>query len=370
MCCAFSLWFDSLSSAATSVGAKPNHGFFNCQLPRAVFSPPPAVADLGTCRDCSASRRRECARTRPSRNLCFYESAQIKRFSCNAWLPMHFAKRTRVAVATPRAHRHEGVRTLSASVRATASFRRRTSSIAPKCARISRHRQVGTVAVRAPWNAIDESDASTNVVANASESGANDRLRNRSTTRRRAPDASPRACRRRCSRRQAGAKHPDVDAGWSSAACEPPRRRVASARQVPMSRMVPSRAAHSRSSTAPSTAAGLHQCLDARGAGRDAHHGNRSGDAGGVGVVPAPAAQAMREQVGSRAKRSRSECRAGRNVRSRAPHATLPHRGRCSVSGRLLPAARRSRPVPAIRSTGRVRRSRRRRSSLRRRRPR
>ena len=150
MCCAFSLGFDSLSSAATSVGAKPNHGFFNCQLPRAVFFPPPAVADLGACRDCSASRRRECARTRPSCSLCFYESAQIKRFSCNAWLPVHFAKRTRAAVATPRAHRHEGVRTLSASVRAIASFRRRTSSIAPKCARISRHRQAGTVAVRVP----------------------------------------------------------------------------------------------------------------------------------------------------------------------------------------------------------------------------
>ena len=203
MCCAFSLGFDSLSSAATSVGAKPNHGFFNCQLPRAVFFPPPAVADLGACRDCSASRRRECARTLPSCNLCFYESAQIKRFSCNAWLPVHFAKRTRAAVATPRAHRHEGVRTLSASVRAIASFRRRTSSIAPKCARISRHRQAGTVAVRVPM----ERGRRLRRVRKRTRERIGIR-RNRSTVEPvddapMCPGASPRACRRRCSRRQA-----------------------------------------------------------------------------------------------------------------------------------------------------------------------
>lgn len=39
MCCLFSPGSDSLSSAATSVVAKPNHGFFHCQHPCRIFFP-------------------------------------------------------------------------------------------------------------------------------------------------------------------------------------------------------------------------------------------------------------------------------------------------------------------------------------------
>ena len=81
----------------------------------------------------------------------------------------------------------------------------------------------------------------------------------------------------------------------------------------------------------------------------------RAGDAGAGGIAREA------ESIGMPHREERPLPRAACNP---------PHQGRCSVSGRLLPAARRSRPVPAIRSTDRVRRSRRRRSSLRRRRPR
>src|SRR3546814_3222512 len=58
LCCTFASWFDSLSSAATSVAAKPNHGFFNCQHPCHVFPDRFPAPRRGVADECSAPTRR------------------------------------------------------------------------------------------------------------------------------------------------------------------------------------------------------------------------------------------------------------------------------------------------------------------------
>ena len=135
MCCAFSLGFDSLSSAATSVGAKPNHAFFNCQHPRSVFFAARAAAGPGVSRDRGVADRSVRERLQPPCNLRSYKNAQIKVFSCNARHAAPMARSTHASVARPRVRRCEGVPGLSAHVSAPAVFRRRTSRIARKCAR-------------------------------------------------------------------------------------------------------------------------------------------------------------------------------------------------------------------------------------------
>ncbi len=77
MCCAFALWFDSLASVTTSVGAKPNHGFFNCQHPRVnFFTPgsrrPPSAKPASTRRHHAPTSSRRIASTdRISQNYFF-----------------------------------------------------------------------------------------------------------------------------------------------------------------------------------------------------------------------------------------------------------------------------------------------------------
>lgn len=80
MCCVLALGADSLSSAETSVGAKPNHGFFNCQHPCTIFFTATASGDGRAFRLQTAVGRwsrvhRRWHRTRQAKN-----SAQIKLF--------------------------------------------------------------------------------------------------------------------------------------------------------------------------------------------------------------------------------------------------------------------------------------------------
>lgn len=134
MCCVFSPWLDSLSSAATSVGAKPNHGFFGCQHPRRKFFRGVPGHDPGgdgayvaaSASTCTAWRARHARRLR--------KSAQNKPlFDCASFFVQR-ASRTRDVASIASEGVREGVCRLSGKDGGAARFRRHARPIAQKCA--------------------------------------------------------------------------------------------------------------------------------------------------------------------------------------------------------------------------------------------
>ena len=138
LCCALLLWLDSLSSAATSVGAKPNHGFFNCQHPDAK--------NLRGRR--RRRRRRTCvgdgvraartARARAHPRDAAHESTFFQTFRANASARRVVRVGDASTRATTRGRAAEGVSRLSDARRAHARLRRRTSPFAQNCANFFR----------------------------------------------------------------------------------------------------------------------------------------------------------------------------------------------------------------------------------------
>jgi hypothetical protein len=134
LCCVFSPWLDSLSSAATSVGAKPNHGFFGCQHPgRKFFRDVPGHGRGGegavgvASAPMFAARRARCTQ-------CLHESAENKLlFDCASFRARRATCMRIVASNAPEGVR-EGVCRLSGKGGRTARFRCRACPIAQKCA--------------------------------------------------------------------------------------------------------------------------------------------------------------------------------------------------------------------------------------------
>src|SRR3546814_14428016 len=86
LCCTFASWFDSLSSAATSVAAKPNHGFFSCQHPCHVFPDRFPAPRRGVADECSAPTRRRCVAPRVPDTCPVRKSTRNKVFSAKSVL--------------------------------------------------------------------------------------------------------------------------------------------------------------------------------------------------------------------------------------------------------------------------------------------
>lgn len=158
MCCAFSLGFDSLSSAATSVGAKPNHGFFHCQHPGGIFlrlrlgfgrlrarRRPPSHA-------CVDQRRTARARSRWQESA-FFQGFRVRtraRHAMRDWIAGHpHAPGARPCRRTRRRFRQS---------RAMPDFRHRTRPNARKCASKNTPRRVPGDAQAAPATRIDRHD--------------------------------------------------------------------------------------------------------------------------------------------------------------------------------------------------------------------
>lgn len=143
LCCAFSLCLDSLASAATSVGAKPNHAFFNCQHPGRKISSGDGALDRREYRHRANHRERSDRPTRAGdapRNerkrkkqavfFCALVAVALRRaFPAGRGAPRRRVRRTR-----PADEKGSGDDT---------RFRRRTTPFAQELRRIPRPAEAG-----------------------------------------------------------------------------------------------------------------------------------------------------------------------------------------------------------------------------------
>lgn len=139
MWCAFSCLSDSLVVVATSVGAKPKHGFFHCQHLCATFFR--LSADRGrrgnrAMREASTARAprhapESCARV--AENTCFTRCFRMRRFGA-ALRASSAARRT-----THRARRARAARAAEKTFSQSTRFLRCTTRIARKCANFPAH---------------------------------------------------------------------------------------------------------------------------------------------------------------------------------------------------------------------------------------
>lgn len=134
MCFAFSSWTDSLASAMTTLGAKPNHAFFNCQHPsRKKSERSPSNAP---CSRREMRRNRLRRRHARSRSACACRKRNIVFKVVLSW--SHQARKGCVLSRAALNRRAGGSdRRINGSIRRffrTGFFSRRTSRIARICA--------------------------------------------------------------------------------------------------------------------------------------------------------------------------------------------------------------------------------------------
>lgn len=137
LCCSFASWLDSLSSAATSVGAKPNHGFFGCQHPCAIRSCRWSSRRWQTRAPCDRFRRRPRVHLHEHHCRRMHESARNKVFCFGATGCTHVAPCTQDMQRTHRARCFATMPTTFTRLQRTRRFRHRTSPIAQNCAALA-----------------------------------------------------------------------------------------------------------------------------------------------------------------------------------------------------------------------------------------
>lgn len=138
MCCVLAPGSDSLSSAATSVGAKPNHGFFNCQHLCTIFFRAPASSDGYTFRLRTAVDRWPHAHRRWHRTRRAKNNAQIKVFFASVEHARCTHHGNAIVVGSACTQLDEGVRRLSDRPSATTDSGARTGRFSRKCAKKTR----------------------------------------------------------------------------------------------------------------------------------------------------------------------------------------------------------------------------------------
>lgn len=104
MCFAFSSWTDSLASAMTTLGAKPNHAFFNCQHPsrkkseRRPSNAPRSGREIRRTRLSGGRTRLQPVSARRKRNVAFkvvLSASHCARRGCGPLQVAHEATRWR-----------------------------------------------------------------------------------------------------------------------------------------------------------------------------------------------------------------------------------------------------------------------------------
>ena len=134
MCFAFSSWTDSLASAMTTLGAKPNHAFFNCQHPsrkkskRCPSNAPRSGREIRRTRLSGGCARSQPASARQKRNIVFKVVLSASHSARRGCGPL------RAPLAATRRRQRPKDKRIDPEIFPGRLFSRRTSRIARICA--------------------------------------------------------------------------------------------------------------------------------------------------------------------------------------------------------------------------------------------